>query len=98
MSVGEWQPVGNKRFSEDLAYYQSIALDKNGTPYVAYAESMDLNDRKAVVMRFNGNGWEYVGRRGFSEGAIGFISIALDPGGTPYVAFEDFDFGNKASV
>ena len=67
---------------------------------MAYAESMGLNDRKAVVMRFNGNGWEYVGRRGFSEGEIGFISIALDQGGTPYVAFEDYskDFGNKASV
>ena len=47
---GTWQPVGTAGFSAGNAYYLSLALDSNNTPYAAYAD--DANGDKWTVMKF----------------------------------------------
>jgi len=56
------------------------------------------NSDKATVMRYNGTGWETVGLAGFSAGSPYYISLALDGGGTPYVAYMDWGNDKKATV
>src|SRR6185437_1560286 len=54
---------------------------------------------KARVMKFNGSNWENVGKPGFSAGQASYTSLALDPGGTPYVVYEDWsDVLHRATV
>ena len=42
--------------------------------------------------------WHNVGNAGFSTGTANYTSLALDTGGTPYVAYQDASNGNKATV
>ncbi|MGX9728877.1 MAG: thrombospondin type 3 repeat-containing protein [Candidatus Electronema sp. VV] len=52
-------------------------------------------------MKFNSatSSWEQVGQAGFSAvGVTMFTSLALDSGGTPYVAYQDWGNSGKASV
>ena len=39
------------------------------------------------MMKYNGSSWETVGSVGFSAGKADYTSIAINPDGTPYVAF-----------
>jgi hypothetical protein len=48
-------------------------------------------------MKFDGANWVTVGSAGFSAGYVWFISLALD-NGTPYVAYQDYAAGHKATV
>jgi hypothetical protein len=99
--TSDWEPVGSAGFSAGQAESTSLALDASGTPYVAFS-NID-NDGKASVMKFTGNGttttgWKLVGSAGFSAGQAGCTSLALDAGGTPYVAYMDAANDYKASV
>jgi hypothetical protein len=42
--------------------------------------------------------WQVLGQRNFSPGGAGSISIEVNNAGVPYVAFQDFSNGGKASV
>ena len=42
--------------------------------------------------------WQVVGSAGFSAGSAINLSLAIDPSGTPYVAYEDGANINKATV
>ena len=37
-SGSSWEVVGTKGFSDATAFYTKIAIDGNGTPYVAYLD------------------------------------------------------------
>ncbi|WP_168121005.1 immunoglobulin-like domain-containing protein [Paenibacillus sp. HB172176] len=95
-AVTEWQPVGDEGFSEGAAYYNSIAIDSNGTPFVVYNDQG--NSGKATAMKYNGSSWEAVGNAGFSAGKVSFPSLALDGSGTPYVVYRDIANSKKATV
>ena len=84
----QWQPVGSVAFSAGQVNYTSTAVDKNGTPYIAY---QDLNNGDGVtVQKFNGTSWVVVGSTNLSNGPATFISLAIDSAsGTPYVAYQD---------
>lgn len=85
-----WINVGSPGFSADGARNISLAIDFNGTLYVAYTDYG--SNRKATVMKYTGTGatgWEVVGRAGFSAGATSYISLAIGFSGTPYVAYFD---------
>jgi len=99
-ATGVWTAVGTKTgFSAGYAGYTSIALDNSGTPYVAYLDGSVVSySTKATVMKFNGTSWETVGTAGFSAGAAEYISLALDSGGIPYVAYPDGANSTKATV
>ncbi|WP_312693297.1 leucine-rich repeat protein [Caproiciproducens sp.] len=91
-----WETVGTAGFSENSANYEKLAFDNSGTPYVAYRSG---SEQKATVMKYTGGGstgWEPVGSQYFSNGAAAFVSLVIDSGGTPYVAYKSTtDFVNN---
>ena len=96
-----WVYVGSPGFSGGTgpygALYTSLAIDKNGTLYVAYCDMS--NNFNAAAMKFDGSNWVYVGSPGgFSTGGANNTSIVIDTNGTPYVGFEDNGYGSKATV
>ncbi|MBX2907164.1 MAG: Ig-like domain-containing protein [Taibaiella sp.] len=93
-----WTSVGSANFSAGQASYQTIAVAPSGNPYVAYKDLYWMYSNKASVMRYNGSAWEAVGTFGFSAGSVDYISMAIDGGGTPYVAFSDGANSNKLTV
>ena len=91
-----WDTVGHPGFSAQKAYYTSIAIDTEGTPYVVYVDAG--NGLKATVMKYNGSSWDTVGHPGFSAGMVIYTSIAISKNGTPYVVYEDTINSYKATV
>ena len=73
MQAQSWGTVGSPDFSASITEYTSLAIDKNGIPYVAYGD--DGDGYKATVMKYNGTNWEVVGSTGFSAGEIQYSSI-----------------------
>lgn len=93
-----WVNVGSTNFSSAGASYTSLAIDPSGTPYVAYKDAYYMHTDRATVMKYNGSSWVAVGTPGFSAGAANYTSLAIDGGGTPYVAYSDGANSNKVSV
>ncbi len=78
----------------------SVAIAPDGTPYVAWKDESNGNG-EIYVRRWNGNGWEEVGAGSASGGGISdnsgesyVPSVAISPGGTPYVAWYDDSSGD----
>ena len=91
-----WVAVGKVGFSAGIAQDLSIAIDGNGTPYVAYMDK--ANGFKATVKKYNGSNWITVGTVGFSAADASNTSIAIDGNGIPYVAYMDNGNSHKATV
>ncbi len=93
-----WVQVGTAGFSAGEAYGTNLALDSNGTPYIAYKDG--ANSDKESVMKFDGDNWVQVGAAGFSAGTVFSvtISLALDSNDTPYIGYKDNGNSGKASV
>jgi hypothetical protein len=77
------------------SYPFSIAIAPDGTPYATWSESNGV-DSEIYVRRWNGNSWEEVGTGSASGGGISnntggsySASLAIAPGGTPYIAWSD---------
>jgi len=86
---GGWSTVGVTEFTHTWSISVSIAIDGNGTPYVA---SSDIGDNgNASVMKYNGSSWVNVGSADFSPGLSDYTTIAIDPSGMPYVFYSDAD-------
>ena len=49
-------------------------------------------------MKFDGTNWVNVGNPGFSTTEVEWINIAFNMVGEPYVSFEDWGYGGKATV
>jgi CSLREA domain-containing protein len=91
-----WVTVGPAGFSAGSVSDVSLAFDDNGTPYVAYRDSIN-GFGKGRVMKFNGSSWVPVGSPGFSADDAFHISLAI-ANGTPYVAYSDYYNGFNATV
>ena len=91
-----WIAVGGTGISVGQAFYQSLAIAPNGTPYVAYQDYAFSN--KTTVIRWDGVTWTALGGIGISMGASFYQSLAIAPNGTPYVAYADFANGLKTTV
>lgn len=63
---------------------QSLAIDKNGFPYLAYNDG-SVSSITAVA-KFNGTNWEFVGSPGFTTNAYSHNSLAIDNNGKLYLA------------
>ena len=88
-----WELVGNVGFSAGDLNDLSLAIDVNGSPYVAYQDL--ANSSKLTVQKFNGSSWELVGSAGFTAGPADNLSFAIDDNGTPYVTYQDGADNNK---
>ena len=93
-----WVYVGNQSFTPGGATYTSLELDGTNTPYMAFVDAYYLYNGKASVFKFNGTSWVAVGAEGFSAGTASYTSLAIDASGNLYVAFEDGNNSNKATV
>ncbi len=67
--------------------------------YFAYQDIL-YQSGKASVAKYNvkTNTWSYVGKRGFSDGPIGYMWMQVKRGITPYVLFPDINYMNKLSM
>ena len=87
----QWNYVGSRGIGNGMGhgFYQSLALDATGTPYVAYVD-VDHN-YKISVIRYQNNDWEWVGTPGISTGsAWNIVKIKINPvNNQPYVLFKD---------
>jgi hypothetical protein len=90
--------VGAERFSSPSSSRTTLAIDDDGTPYVAYQDRSI--DGKATVMKFDSgtNNRDVVGAERFSSVSAEILSFALDDAGTPYVAYSDGSLENRATV
>ncbi len=96
---GFWPHFGTPGISGGWASYTSIAIDTNFAPYIAYQDAGAGN--KITVMKINmaDTTWQTVGSRGFSNRTVQFTSIAINKAtNKPFVSFNDWDFGNHATV
>ena len=84
-----WTVVGKKDFSDDGARDLSLAIDKDGVPYVAYGDVTGVG--KATVMKYVSGTWTVVGKKDFSDGRASYTSLAIDKDGVPYLAYSDGD-------
>ena len=75
--------VGSPGISPEQAWLPSLALDKDGALYVAYA---GFSHTRLSVMKFEGGTWVPVGQPGFTE-VMGLSTLALDSAGMLYVAY-----------
>ncbi|MBZ0099990.1 MAG: T9SS type A sorting domain-containing protein, partial [Taibaiella sp.] len=96
-----WVPVQDvggpsAGLSAGRIHYLSLAIDTNGTPYVAYRDSM--NGSKVTAMAYNGTKWVAAGVAGFSPGTGSYISLAIGKNNLPYVAFQNNTKGDSIAV
>jgi hypothetical protein len=86
---GQFQYVGEARFSPPGAFSVALEVNSEGTAYAAFTDVSDSG--RVVVMRFSPSSrrWEKIGGGGTSLGAVYMLDLAVDPAGIPYLAFKD---------
>ena len=95
----DWVTVGTRQFTPDYVQFPTMAIDRRGTPYVVYTKLVNgFQHGPATVMKFDGSNWVILGGAPASPGVASYPTIAIDSGGTPYVAFGDSLNGYKATV
>ena len=97
-----WSAVGPPGFSAQGVANLVLAIDHHDRLYVAYYRFHD----SLVVMRFDGANWVQLGGSASdtdrpaveSEGWRQWLSLCFDSQDQPYIAYELFDYGDKAAV
>lgn len=94
-----WESVGDAIPSVADGY--TLAVNHDGTPYVAYRDA--ATSKNAYVVKYADSGWEPVGSALTTEGAssVGISTIAFNSRGTPYIAYQFQDSASntwKAAV
>lgn len=92
----QWAYVGSGGFSPNVALYTTLAMDRSGTPFLAYSDT--ANAFKAAVKKYTGTSWTLVGTAGISNGKAQYISMVIDTAGKPLVAFGDSGIAGKLYV
>lgn len=84
-TTGQWTTVGQRQFSAGRAEAPSMAIDKNGTPYVVYQDW--TANYKTVVKKFTGSSWTEVGN--IDHFSYKETKIAINSNGVPFIAYQD---------
>jgi uncharacterized metal-binding protein len=93
-----WALVGAADFSGSYVNYLSLAFAPNGVPYVGYTTDSEEQGGVATVMTYNGSSWSAVGAASLSATSTDYLSLAIAPNGTPYIAYEDCSNNCAATV
>ncbi|HET6450913.1 MAG TPA: hypothetical protein VFI08_06360 [Spirochaetia bacterium] len=93
-SATDWQVVGTAGFDATSSSETGIALavDTNNVPYVAFVDTTG----KVKVEMFDGESWQPVGSQSLFDTGARCPSIAVDNGGSIWVAYGD-DGGEGAN-
>lgn len=84
----QWWNIGTDGLPNEGEFFNSIAIDDNGTPYVVCA---DISGNPGItIKKFVNENWEVVGEPNL---AVNPASVAISYNGTPYIAFSDPDSG-----
>jgi hypothetical protein len=94
-----WAPVGNTNLADpdfpgSVAYKPNIHIDANGVPYIIF---QGINNSEPVAMKFNGSNWVKISNAS-SFGIGGVLTLLTDLHGTPFLSYQDWSAGQKASV
>jgi hypothetical protein len=96
----EWITLGGYYFSQGKAFHGRLAISPaDNKPYYAFSDG--ANSNKATVMKFEGSAWVTVGITGFSTTIGNYLSLAFNPAGEPFVAYQEYvgsSISNKATV
>lgn len=101
-SLTAWQSTGATGFAatNTTSIFQaqlSLAIDASDRLYMAYV-SAAAEGAKLKVKKYENGIWSSVGADNFTAGTASFVSIAVTPSGTPYVAFSDGSQGGKTTI
>lgn len=93
-----WEYVGDPGFSTNSwSQYISLAFSSSGKAFVAFRDEVGWSF-KATVMAFDGNNWNAIGNQDFSPEAPDFMTLAVSPAGSPYIAFCDYETSPSGKV
>ena len=97
-----WQFVGQPGFTQLGGLNLILSFDRHDMPYIAYLQY----HQRIVVEKFDGLNWVQVGGSASgtdrpildTEGWRQWLSLAFDSQDQPYVAYQLYDYGDKAAV
>lgn len=98
LANGFFTYLGGETFSTEKVKEISLAIDGSGTPYAACESYLG---HSITVFKYTGNGisgWEVVGNTSLPVGKGYNPALAIDNSGALYVAYEDYNKDNKATV
>lgn len=97
-SQGQWSVVGSRGFTNSVADYSRIAVDKNNSPYIVFKDQ--ANYAKASLMKFDGTNWTYIGSAAFSDSAsyVNETVVAFNSANQPYVGFYEAGGSGKGTL
>ena len=96
----DWILVGSAGFSAAEVENTSLALDSDDTPYLAYTDFTN-DENKATVMKYTDSGatgWEAVGVTNFTASEAYGGQLALSSNNTPYFAYRDTNGGTHSGA
>ncbi|RYE23289.1 MAG: T9SS type A sorting domain-containing protein [Sphingobacteriales bacterium] len=101
-STTSWQAVGSAGFPTSTSNsifqtYSALAIDTSNRVYVVYV-STSVEGNKLKVRMYENGAWSTVGTDNFSSGTAAYVSIAVTPSGTPYIAYTDGANSSKTTV
>lgn len=85
-----WKPAGHGPASAADAHYIALAAGPHGSLYIAFQDFSRGGRGRITVRKLDGDRWRTLGHTGFSAGEAEYVALAVAPGGTPYVAYEEF--------
>ncbi|MEO7425247.1 MAG: hypothetical protein ABI036_08670 [Fibrobacteria bacterium] len=93
-----WELVGRKEATPIGVSQLALEMDPAGEPVLAYKDERHFG--RATVLRYGkaGNEWNTVGDSGFTDAEVNFLSLAIDPAGTPYVGYYDEERTGRGSA
>jgi hypothetical protein len=93
----KWVQLGTSlsRSTANNTYNPSLAVDKNGTLFVAYIENV-AGDQNLYVKKWTGSTWVQVSSNVDTAGSgVDNPSLAFTPDGRPMVAYDESYKGNR---
>jgi len=82
----KWLQLGTG-LSKNSTFMPSMAFDRHGNLYLAYTDQ-STPQNKATLKKFDGQNWSTVSNQ-FTPGQAQFVTLVLDTGDMPCVAFQE---------